>query len=117
MFRKLDVVSTVIVLVMGVGHTTMTPRFAPGWTAAAAWFSGSGLALVFLGLLNAARLWGHGDGFRLRSLCLAANALALAWIGFVVAVLPVPQAFIVLVAILGTTVFALATPRPTETER
>src|SRR5512145_2519641 len=112
MNRMLDVISTVVVLVMGVGHTTATPTFAPGWTEAAAWFSGSGLALVFLGLLNAARLWGRGDAPRLRGLCLAANALALVWIAFVIAILPVPQAFIVLVAILGTTVFPFLTRRP-----
>ena len=111
MLRRLDVISTVLITLMGVGHTTATPAVSPGWTVAAAWFSGSGLALVFLGLLNAARLWSPGDDTRrLRNLCLPGNLLALVWIGFVISVLPVSQAFIVLAAILGATVPMLAAP-------
>jgi hypothetical protein len=59
---------------------------------AAAWFSGSGLALLFAGLLNLSRLLTSGEAAR--RLCLVANVLTLAWIGFLVAVLPVAQAFV-----------------------
>ncbi len=115
MMRKLDIISTVVVLFMGVGHTVFTPIFVPGWTVAAAWFLGSGLALILLGLLNAARLWASGsDKFMLR-LCLVANAAMLAWIGFVISVLPVHQAFIVTVAILGVIVGSLSFRRPVAT--
>jgi hypothetical protein len=109
--RMVDAGCAVVVLVMGVGHTVLTPVFAPGWTLAAAWGSGSGLALIFLGLLNAARLWGRGDVGRMRALCLAGNLLALLWIAFVIIVLPVPQAFVVSAAVLGVTVGSLAATR------
>jgi hypothetical protein len=109
--RTINVVSTVVVILMGIGHTTFTPVFAPGWTQAAAWFSGSGLALLFIGLLNAARLWGRGDSGRTRVICLAGNLLTLLWIAFVIVVLPVPQAFVVAAAILGATIGSLARTR------
>lgn len=111
MIRTVDAVCAVVVLLMGVGHTALTPMFAPGCTQAAAWFSGSGLALIFLGLLNAARLWERGDVGRTRALCLAGNLLALLWIAFVIIVLPVPQAFVVSAAVLGVTVGSLTATR------
>jgi hypothetical protein len=111
MMRTLDAIATVVVVLLGVGHTAFTPVFAPGWTPAAAWFSGSGLALIFLGLLNAARLWGRGDLDRMRALCLPANLLTLLWGTFVVIVLPVAQAFVLGAAVLGCTVGSLRSTR------
>jgi hypothetical protein len=90
--RILDRIATAIVLLFGVGHVVATTVWAPGWNPAAAWFSGSGLALLFAGLLNLSRLLGAGEAPR--RLCLIANILTLAWIGFIVAVLPVAQAFV-----------------------
>jgi hypothetical protein len=109
--RTLDVISTVVVVLMGVGNTIFTPVFAPGWTPGAAWFAGSGLALVFLGLLDTARVWGGGDVGRMRALCLPANLLTLLWGTFVIIVLPVPQAIVPGVAVLGCTVGSLSSTR------
>src|SRR5512138_3035294 len=99
--RKLDIVCTAVVLLLGVGHVGFTPVFAPGWTLDAAWFSGSGLALIALGLLGAARLWGAGDLRRMGWLSAVGSALVLLWLGFLVTVLPVHQAFLAGAAVLG----------------
>jgi hypothetical protein len=107
--RAIDAACTLVILVMGLAHTALTPVFAPGLSVAALWFSGSGLAMIFLGLLNAARLWGRAHARRMRALCLAGNLAALAWGALVITVLPVPQAFLVLAAVLGVTAGSLRT--------
>lgn len=107
MTRRIDLVCTALVTLLGVGHAALTPVFAPGWTEGAAWFSGAGLALLFLGLLNGARVL---DGSRLLGwACLAANALALLWIAFVASVVREPQALLALAAVLGVAACSLAT--------
>jgi hypothetical protein len=109
MIRTIDAVSTVVVLVLGVGHTALTPVFVPGLNQGSIWFAGGGLALLFLGFLNAARL-ATPDAPRLRQLCLAANGVALPWIVLVTVVVPdAPQPYIASVAILSVTICAFRT--------
>jgi hypothetical protein len=105
--RTLDRIATAIVLFLGVGHVAATPRFAPGFTEGAAWFSGSGLTLVFVAFLNLSRFASPEPSRRLRGLCFVANALTLAWIVFVSAIVPVPQAFLAAAAVLIVTVASL----------
>lgn len=109
--RLLDRLATAIVLFLGVGHVVATSTWTPGLTEAAAWFSGSGLALLFAGLLNVCRLLVSGRAAR--RLCLLANVLTLAWLGFIIAVLPVAQAFVAAAAMLVLTVAALLGRGPT----
>jgi hypothetical protein len=107
MMRAIDTVSTLVLLVMGVGHTALTPAFAPGWTPAALWFAGSGLAIALLGLLNAARLRAAAAVKPLAAMSALANLVALAWIAWAIVVLAVPQAYVVAVAVAGTTVSSI----------
>jgi hypothetical protein len=107
--RLLDRLATLVILVLGVGHTVFTPVFVPGLNQASIWFAGGGLALLFLGFLNTARLV-TPDAARLRQLCLVANGLALPWIVLVTVVVPgAPQPYIASVAILSVTVCAFRT--------
>jgi hypothetical protein len=107
--RILDRIALVIVLFLGVGHVVATPKFAPGLTEATAWFSGSGLALFFAGLLNLVRLRAKANApWRI---CLVANLLTLAWIGLIVAVFPVAQAFFAAGAVLIMTIGGLVQRR------
>jgi hypothetical protein len=106
--RVLDRIATIIVLLLGVGHVVATSAWAPGWNQAAAWFSGSGLALLFAGLLNLDRLLAPGEATR--RLCLVGNVLTLAWMGFIVAVLPVAQAFVAGAAVVVLTVASIRRP-------
>lgn len=102
--QKIDRIATAIVLLLGVGHVVATPRYAPGFTQGAAWFSGSGLTLVLVAFLNLSRYASPEVSRRLRGLCLLANVLTLAWLIFVTAMVPVPQAFLATAAVLSVTV-------------
>jgi hypothetical protein len=102
--HTLDRIATAIVLFLGVVHVAATPRFAPGFTDGAAWFSGSGLTLVFVAFLNLCRLAPTETSRRLPRLCLVANAVTLAWIVFVAALFPGPLAFLAAAAALVVTV-------------
>lgn len=108
--RRIDWVATAIATLLGIGHVGFTPTFAPGWTAGAVWFAGSGLALLFLGLLNAARLLVGADR-RIAWMCLAANATALLWMAFLISLLRAPQAFLALAAVMGVLAGSLASLR------
>jgi hypothetical protein len=108
MMRRLDILSTAVVLFLGVGLVGFTPVFAPGWTVEAACFSGSGLALIALGILGPARLWGGGDLRRMGWLSAIGSALVLLWLGFLVSVLPVHQAFLAVAAVLGSLAASVA---------
>ena len=50
--KKLYSISTGVILFLGIGHTLVTPMFYPAFSEDALWFAGTGLALLFLGLLN-----------------------------------------------------------------
>jgi hypothetical protein len=110
--RTLDKIATAIVLLMGTGHVAMTPVFAPGLNEAMLWFSGAGLALLFVGILNLCRLSAPADARRGFLLCRVANIIVLAWMALVVAILPVHQAFIVAGAVLVMTILSLRPMHP-----
>lgn len=77
---------------LGVGHTLLTPVFTRKQPRLQQlWFAGSGLALVFLGLLNLARAQ-TGDP-TVRSFCQLANPLGTLYLGLLVRDLPEPQAY------------------------
>ena len=48
--------STIVLLLLGIGHTLMTPVFYPEFTEEFLWFAGTGLGLLYLALLNIAAL-------------------------------------------------------------
>jgi hypothetical protein len=105
--RSLDKIATAIVLFLGAGHVVLTPEFAPGLTEGAAWFSGAGLALLFTGFFNLARLFTGTGAPALTRLCQATNLLALAWMVLVLAVMPVGQAYGAAAAVLVLTILSL----------
>ncbi len=111
--QRLDKVAIAILLVLGVGHTIMTPVYSPGLTAGAAWFAGSGLALLFAAFLNLGRRSAPVEARRLRTLCAAANVLGVFWIGIVTVVMPVWQAFLAAAALLVVAMISLAPVQPT----
>lgn len=59
MIRLLQKISTFIIIAIGVIHTSMTPVFYDHLSEAAFWFAGTGLAAIFIGLLNIS-LWRGG---------------------------------------------------------
>ena len=77
---------------LGVIHTALTPLFYDRFSPDALWFAGTGLALVFLGLLNlvAERIW---QAWAI-NVCIAANLVGCVY-GILVAIaLPEIQAYV-----------------------
>lgn len=92
-------VSAWTLVVLGTGHTLLTPIFSPGFDTDALWFAGSGLGLLFLGLLNLTVLMSAARATL--NLCLIANLMGFVYTTLVAVTLPVPQAFLAILASLG----------------
>lgn len=95
---------TAVLLALGVVHTALTPVFARDTLEDAVWFSGSGLAVLFVGLLNLAARRGGGQG--LWSMSAAAGTVASVWGLILVVAIPEPHAFLALVVLVATTVLS-----------
>jgi hypothetical protein len=52
--KKLQLSAIGVILFLGAAHTLLTPLFYPAFSEDALWFAGTGLALVFCGLINLA---------------------------------------------------------------
>lgn len=99
-------VSAWILVVLGSGHTLLTPLFSIGFNTDALWFAGTGLGLLFLGLLNLVVLTApQRTGLRL---CLITNLIGALYTILLAVVLPVPQAFLAVLASLGAALGTVA---------
>ena len=94
--QRITMSSSGVLLAVGVIHVASTPYFFGPPSASAAWFAGSGLALIFGGILNIA-LYRNPPSDRFTSLAQhTANGL-LVWLGgFVVSQMPGIVSFVVL---------------------
>jgi hypothetical protein len=95
-------------LLIGVIHTALTPLFYDKFSPDALWFAGTGLALVFLSLLNIVTERVRAP-WMLR-ICVAANLVGCVYGILIVIALPEIQAFISLLIFLAVTagsIFAL----------
>jgi hypothetical protein len=89
-------------LLIGVLHTALTPLFYDRFSPDALWFAGTGLALVYLSLLNIVAERSR-ERWMLK-LCIAANLAGLIYGALIVFVLPEIQAFISLFIFLAVTI-------------
>jgi hypothetical protein len=95
-------------LLIGVIHTALTPFFYDKFSPDALWFAGTGLALVFLSLLNIVTERSRADW--MLKICVAANLAGLIYGVLIVVALPEIQAFIslaIFVAVTIGSIFAL----------
>ncbi|MFO7681938.1 MAG: hypothetical protein R6X34_17985 [Chloroflexota bacterium] len=105
--KRLYALAIGITLFLGVAHTILTPLFYPAFTIDALWFAGTGLALVFNGLLNLA-------AYRARlkwmlDYVIPANGVLAVYLTAVAAALPEIQAFLAALAVwimVLTSIFA-----------
>ena len=109
--KRTDVAFAWMILVLGVVHLCVTPFVYSRFTQAAVWFAGAGLAGVFAGMLNLIRIRHAASIPALRTFLLLANLLLLPWIVAGVASMLSqlhrnPQALILLIAVLGETLFS-----------
>lgn len=111
--RILDWICAVIVTALGVVHCAFTPIAYRSFTLSAVWFFGTGLALIFAGMLNVLRLKGPSSPL-LHTFSIIANAslLVVALLFAVKAGLTRnPQGIVLLVALSAEFLFSLSTRR------
>jgi hypothetical protein len=108
MKTKIDYTFTVLLIVLGV----FTPVFYKAFDLNALWFAGTGLAFVFLGIINVSRL--QTTRMLTRLLCSISNALALIFCIFIFLKMAQPQVFIslfILIILFGLSLFDLKSSR------
>ena len=107
MAHRLHRTATYLLVALGLVHAGLAPVFYDELTPNTVWFVGAGLALVFLGLLNAAATL--ADVGRVWAMCRVANVVALAFGALAVVAVQESQAYLglVLLAALAATSFVL----------
>lgn len=91
-----------LLVALGTGHTLLTPIFYSRYSAEALWFAGTGLSLIFLGLLNI--ITERVSDRSLGKLCIGANLIGAVFISLVTITVPEFQAVLAVLAVLGTTI-------------
>lgn len=109
MLRTLHKISSALLAALGVVHTALTPVFYGRFTLGALWFAGSGLAMIFVGLLNLTLRRDVGGDRLVRVFCYAANLLTLGFGLLFVTLDREPQVifWIVMIALMTVTAFTL----------
>src|SRR5215211_8646183 len=100
MLRTLHKISSVLLVALGVVHTALTPVFYGRFSLGALWFAGSGLAMIFVGLVNLTLGRDAGRDRVVRTYCYAANLLTLFFGILIVTLDPEPQVIFGLVLIV-----------------
>lgn len=106
MLRILHKISSVLLVALGVVHAALTPIFYGRFSHNALWFAGSGLAMIFVGLLNLTLGRDVGRDRLVRLSCYAANLLTLGFGLLFVTLDREPQVIFGLVLIVLMTVTA-----------
>ena len=106
MLRTLHKISSVLLVALGVVHTALTPVFYGRFSHNALWFAGSGLAMIFVGLLNLTLSRDVGRDRVVRISCYAANLLTAIFGVLMVAVNREPQVIFGFVLIVLMTITA-----------
>ncbi|MBN2091898.1 hypothetical protein JW964_19940 [candidate division KSB1 bacterium] len=98
-----------LLVILGVIHTSLTPLFYKTFSVDALWFAGTGLSLVFLGLLNIAAL--KTSIKSVYQICIFANIICTIYFAIIVIVLPEPQAFIGVLFIVSVLIGSIVVQR------
>ncbi len=106
MLKTLHKISSILLIILGVVHTALTPVFYGRFSLNALWFAGSGLAMLFVGFLNITLSRAGGRDRVARMLCYAANLLVVVFGSLTVMQDSEPQVIVGLVLILLMTVTA-----------
>ena len=109
MLRTLHKISSALLAALGVVHTALTPVFYGRFTMGALWFAGSGLAMIFVGLLNLTLSRDVGRDRVVRVFCYAANLLTLGFGLLFVTLDTEPQVIfgMVMIVLMTATAFAV----------
>ena len=109
MLRTLHIITSLLLIALGVVHTALTPVFYGRFSLNALWFAGSGLTMIFLGFLNIALNRTDGRDRLVRILCYVANLITNLFGILLVAVDSEPQVIfgLVLIVLMTVTAFRL----------
>lgn len=100
MLKKADILLSYLLIGLGVVFLALTPMYAGSFVSrGGVEYMGAVLFLVFLGLLNLARIKSRNPSAR--TLAMVANAIALAYLALVSVVLQDPAAIGVLLPVLA----------------
>jgi hypothetical protein len=72
--KKFYLAVSILYGILGIIHTSFTPVFYKAMTEDAMWFAGTGLSLLFLGLLNIASMKLNDKS--IFNLCISANIIS-----------------------------------------
>jgi hypothetical protein len=117
MLRTLHKISSALLTGLGVVHTALTPVFYGRLTLGALWFAGSGLAMIFVGLLNLTLCRDVGRDRLVRVFCHSANLLTLGFGLLFVTLDREPQVVfgLVLIVLMTATAFTVEVAGSTST--
>ena len=109
MLRTLHKISSALLIALGVVHAAMTPVFYGRFSHNALWFAGSGLAMIFVGMLNITLSRDVVRDRLVRAFCYAANLLTVVFGFLMVTVNHEPQVIFgfVLIALMTVTAFLI----------
>lgn len=107
MRQKIDYAFTIIIVLLGIVHISLTPTFYETFNDEANIFIGMGLAFIFLGVLNINRLLINQRNVNV--LCLICNVLAILYLTFYSIMLnkAEPQGLVTIFVILVPTLFSV----------
>lgn len=101
--RIAAILVTVAIVLLGLTHIGFTFSNYDEVSIDAAWFVGTGVAIVLAGFMNAAMLRDRSNDILIRVMTIVTNLVFLVGFGLATFMLPQPQVF------LGTLLFAFAT--------
>lgn len=109
MLKTLHKISSALLAALGVVHTALAPLFYGRFSHNALWFAGSGLAMIFVGLLNLTLGRDVGRDRLVRIYCYAANLLTLIFGLLIVTLDREPQVIfgLALIVLMTVTAFTL----------
>jgi hypothetical protein len=93
--KKLYIIICILYCILGIIHAALTPVFYKLNSLEALWFAGTGLSLVFLGLLNISAI--RSNNKLIFDLCIFANIISAVYKTFLTIKICEPQAFIAVV--------------------
>ncbi len=111
--KKVYFIFSMIVLLLGIAHTCLTPVFYLEFTLGACWFAGSGVMLLLIGLFNIMLIKDKNNFGLLRKFTQLANALGLIFTGTLTMLMSDFQVYISLVAMLVVLIFSVLPLRST----
>lgn len=92
MKKILNYAAIALILLLGAVHVILTPLFYKTFDLSTLWFAGTGLAFVFLGIINISSI--RSSDKTTRILCILCNAIAVIYGILVVIKLCKPHAYI-----------------------